>query len=165
MSLKTTLSKKVTAILSREKELKEQLRPLEGDSFWNARAAALEGARQSNPTAEEIAAATEAVDGRLEQKMFGQRQILSSILQKHREESFPTFRDEFLVPALETRKARRAQLDQDITALRVNYPGLRVSYDQTWDEGTISQLQEFCWLDQLAPRHLDMEEMVEHLRA
>jgi len=157
------LTKKVSAILDREKELKDKLDPYLGGGFWDARNAAIEAARSGNATPEQIEEAAAAMDGRLEQKFYGMREVLQNSLNAFREESFPVFREEFLTPALEARKARREQLDKDVADLRTRYPGLRVNYDLQWDDGTISQLQDLVWLDRLGPRLFDMGDMVNFL--
>jgi hypothetical protein len=141
------MSQKLTAILSREAELKNKLADFSDEKFYAARDAALSKARKGNASPEDLEEAAAAVDGRLVASFHGLREAISLSLEAHRIESFPVFRDEFIVQALEDRKARREQLQKDVSNLNLHYPGANVRFDATFDEGAIQQLQAFAWSD------------------
>ena len=155
----TKLTSKLTEVLKRESVLKAALDQYNDDAFFRQREAAFEKARKGNATDQDREAAEAAADGRLLRDFAGKRAALAMTLEAHLRESFAIFRDEFIVPTLESRKARREHLQRDVADLNQKYPGALIGFDHSYDEGPIDQLQRFAWMD-VYEGYIDMESLV-----
>lgn len=139
--------KEVQSILDREAELQSELDALNDADFERIKQTAIAKASNPQATAEDMEEAAEALDGRLGTRYFGKREAVWLALKSHRSASFPIFRDQIIVPALEARKARLKAIGEDVASLNKKYPGSCVKFDPTYDEAATRQLQEIAWRD------------------
>jgi hypothetical protein len=154
------ITKKVAELLKREAELvKSQNRFNDADfnAEWDRR---IQAGRSAAATEEDIQRMAALLDGSWKKSYWGQREAITFALDGFRNESFITFRDEFLIPALEEREDRREKLDQDVEELKAKYPGLKIVFDEKYDSASIEGLAQIAYSDR-PPGNLDFAILVE----
>lgn len=131
----------VDQILTREKELETQLAALTDEAFHAETGAIIAKATAAGASADEIAAGESVERGDLARKYHSERSIAYATLSRHRQESWPTFRELFLLPALAKWEADIAQAQQDVSDLRKRWPSLDLEFNKDWAAQAVSQLE------------------------
>jgi len=155
---KLTIPPASQKILDREAELVAQIAELGSEAFDVIKHERLESVRDGKATPDSIKAVAEL--SKLERDRHEMREAQYHALQGVREAGFATIRDEVIKAMLAARIARREQLNSDVQDLRKKYPGLDVSYDKSWDSGSLNALRELVGRNNPISTHTGLSEII-----